>query len=83
MKFEIKHRRTGDVLFECDADLREQAVEQAAKVGVRLRSADLGDADLRGANLSAVALAAMRRMAEEEAMSVHNLPPIPRVLTCA
>ncbi|AUG85443.1 putative pentapeptide repeat protein [Ralstonia phage RsoP1IDN] len=51
MKFEIKHRLTDSVLFECDADLRVQVVEQAVKRGVGLRSADLRHAYLRDAAL--------------------------------
>jgi len=47
MKFEIKHRVTGSILFECDALSLKLAVELAVE-----QKADLSSADLRYANLS-------------------------------
>ena len=57
VKFEIKSRFTGSVLFGLEADSLRLCVEAAVKAraylrGASLRGADLGDADLRGADLS-------------------------------
>ena len=56
MKFEIKHRFTGTVLFALETDSMRLCVEAAVKSGADLRGAYLrgaylSDADLRGANL--------------------------------
>ncbi len=51
MKFEIKHRFTGSILFECEALNLRLAVEAAVEKKVDLRDAYLGGANLRGANL--------------------------------
>ena len=51
MKFEIKHRFSGAVLFSCEANSIKEAVEAAVKSGADLRYANLVDADLRGADL--------------------------------
>ena len=47
MKFEIKHRISGDILFSVKTESLRLAVGLAVKAG-----ADLGGADLRGADLS-------------------------------
>ena len=57
VKFEIKSRFTGSVLFGLDADSLRLCVEAAVKAranlsGADLRGADLGGAYLRGADLS-------------------------------
>jgi hypothetical protein len=62
MKFEIKSRLTGEVLFSAEADSSKLAVEAAVKSGadlsganlsyVNLSGADLSGANLSGANLS-------------------------------
>jgi hypothetical protein len=52
MKFEIKHRFTGSVLFSLECDSWKVCVEAAVKSGANLRGANLSDANLRGANLS-------------------------------
>ena len=64
MKHQIKHRRTGSVLFECDVpdDIPVEqvtcyALEKANLSGVNLSGADLSGADLSGADLSRASLA--------------------------
>jgi len=52
MKFEIKHRYSGELIIEVEAESWRFAVEMAIKQGANLRSADLSDADLSYANLS-------------------------------
>ena len=52
MKFEIKHRFTGAVLFSLETDSLKLCVEAAVKSGANLRGADLRDAYLSGAYLS-------------------------------
>jgi len=61
MKFEIKSRLTGEVLFSAEADSSKLAVEAAVKSGADLSGANLSyvnlsGADLSGANLSYVNL---------------------------
>ena len=61
MKFEIKHRYNGSVLFECDVASWKVAVELAITKNANLRyanlrSANLSYADLRSANLSSANL---------------------------
>ena len=51
MKFEIKHRYSGNVLLSMDTESIKLCVEAAAKSGAYLREADLGGAYLRGADL--------------------------------
>ncbi len=51
MKFEIKHRWSGSVLFECEALSLRLAVEAAVEKGADLEGADLEGADLKGADL--------------------------------
>ena len=51
MKFEIKSRWIGDVLFSTEADSLRLAVEAAVKSGANLSRANLSEADLRGADL--------------------------------
>src|SRR5689334_23082728 len=56
MKYEIKHRFTGKVLFSLETDSLKLCVEGAVKSkanlgGAYLRDANLGDANLVGANL--------------------------------
>jgi uncharacterized protein YjbI with pentapeptide repeats len=50
---QIKHRLTGSVLFEREADCLKSVVEKGAYLrGADLRGADLRDADLTGADLT-------------------------------
>ena len=49
---QIKHRVSGAVLFECEAENLKVAVEQAVASGANLSDANLSDANLSGANLS-------------------------------
>ena len=51
MKFEIKHRYNGSILFQCEVGSLKLAVELAIKQGAYLRGADLRGADLQGADL--------------------------------
>lgn len=51
MKFEIKHRLSGELLFSIETDTWKLAIEAAIKAKADLRSADLSWADLRSANL--------------------------------
>ena len=51
MKFEIKSRFSGNVLFECEAVSFRLAVESAVSKDAYLRDANLEGANLRGANL--------------------------------
>ena len=51
MKYEIKHRWNGSVLFSFECGSLREAVVEAAKQKANLRGADLRGADLRGANL--------------------------------
>lgn len=50
-KFEIKHRYSGAVLFEMEAESLKLCVEAALSLKADLREADLGGADLREAYL--------------------------------
>ena len=52
MKFEIKHRHTGSVLFSVEVGSLKLAVEAAIKAGANLSGANLSGANLSGANLS-------------------------------
>lgn len=52
MKFEIKSRITGKVIFECDAESMRIAVELAVFKKVDLRYSNLRGSDLSGSNLS-------------------------------
>jgi len=56
MKFEIKHRFSGSVLFSIEAESWKIAVEAAIKASADLSSADLSSADLRSADLSSANL---------------------------
>ena len=51
MKFEIKSRWTGSVLFSVETETLKLAVELGVQSGADLRGADLRVADLGGANL--------------------------------
>ena len=51
MKFEIKHRLTGSVLFSLDTESLKLCIEAAVKSSADLGGADLRGADLRGADL--------------------------------
>ena len=51
MKYEIKHRRTGEVIFSCETETMRQCVEQAVRDSADLRAADLSAADLSHADL--------------------------------
>ena len=57
MKFQIKHRWSGAVLFELETDSFRLCVEAAVKAGANLAGADLADAYLAGANLAGANLA--------------------------
>jgi hypothetical protein len=52
MKFEIKHRFSGAILFSIETDSWKLAVEAAIKGSADLSSADLSYANLRSADLS-------------------------------
>jgi hypothetical protein len=52
MKFEIKHRYTGNVLFELECGNLRSCLEAAVKSGADLSRANLSGADLSRANLS-------------------------------
>jgi uncharacterized protein YjbI with pentapeptide repeats len=52
VKFEIKHRWSGELLFAIETDSWKLAVEAAVKSGANLSWADLSKADLSWANLS-------------------------------
>ena len=51
MKFEIKHRWSGNVLFTAEVKTLKLAVELAVKSGTNLSGTDLSGADLSGADL--------------------------------
>ena len=51
MKFEIKSRFSGAVLFSLETESLKLTLEAAVKSGANLRGANLHDADLRDANL--------------------------------
>ena len=51
MKFEIKSRFDGKILFSIEIETLKLAVEAAVKNNTNLRSADLGSADLANADL--------------------------------
>jgi hypothetical protein len=57
MKFEIKHRWTGSVLFALEVGNLRLAVEAAVKEGADLAGADLAGAYLAGADLTGAYLA--------------------------
>lgn len=52
MKFEIKHKTTGDILFSCESDYFKTAIELAIKQKADLSNADLRSSELSNANLS-------------------------------
>jgi len=54
MKFEIKHRWTNAILFECEGDSLKKAFKTAlaAGAGANLAGANLAGAYLAGANLA-------------------------------
>jgi len=52
MKFKIKHRFSGEVLFSMETESIKLCVEAAVKSRANLSWADLSGADLSGANLS-------------------------------
>ena len=52
MKFEIKNRWSGEIIFSIETDSWRLAVELAVKSRANLSRADLSGADLSGANLS-------------------------------
>jgi hypothetical protein len=56
MKFEIKNRFSGTLLFSIETETWKLAVEAAVKASANLRSADLSYADLSSANLSSADL---------------------------
>jgi hypothetical protein len=56
MKIQIKHRFTGSVIFETDAETIGAAVQAAIVAKINLRSADLSYANLSYANLSSANL---------------------------
>jgi uncharacterized protein YjbI with pentapeptide repeats len=51
MKYEIKHRITGAVLFSMECESIKLCVEAAVRAGCDLSGANLSDADLSGATL--------------------------------
>jgi len=56
MKFEIKHRFSGGILFSCESETLKLAVNLAIKSNADLRSADLSYANLSYADLSSANL---------------------------
>jgi uncharacterized protein YjbI with pentapeptide repeats len=56
MKFEIKHRWTGNVLFSFESGSLKLAIEAGVKQGADLKGADLEGADLGGAYLEGASL---------------------------
>ncbi len=52
MNHQIKHRWTGCVIYECEAESFSQCVLRAIDAKVNLRGSDLSDSDLSGSNLS-------------------------------
>ena len=56
MKFFIRRRTDGEVLFESEAEVFRLTVETAVKFGTNLSGAKLCRADLCGANLSGAKL---------------------------
>ena len=52
MKFEIKHRFNGAVLFSLETESLKLCVEAAVKARANLTRANLTGADLTGANLT-------------------------------
>ena len=52
MEFDIKHRRTGNILFSAEVGSIKLAVELSAEQGADLTGADLRGAYLRGADLT-------------------------------
>ena len=57
MKFEIKHRISGSVLFSLETESLRLCVEAAVNAGADLTYANLASADLRGADLTDANLA--------------------------
>jgi uncharacterized protein YjbI with pentapeptide repeats len=57
MKFEIKHRFTGAILFSLETESMKLCVEAAVKVRANLGGAYLEDANLKGADLGGANLA--------------------------
>jgi len=51
MKFKIKHRFTGTILYQDEAESFQALITAAIKSGADLNGADLRGADLRGADL--------------------------------
>jgi hypothetical protein len=51
MKFQIKHKYSGKILFEVETKSLKLAIEAAVEKETNLREADLREANLRGANL--------------------------------
>jgi Pentapeptide repeats (8 copies) len=60
MKFEIKSRFTGEVIFSLETDSLKLAVEAAVKSGANLEGADLRGANLGGANQRVVQISTIR-----------------------
>jgi uncharacterized protein YjbI with pentapeptide repeats len=54
MKFEIKNRWSGEILFSVEAESWRFAVEAAIKAKANLSEADLSEADLSEADLSVI-----------------------------
>ncbi len=52
MKYEIKNRWSGELIYSTDANSWEQVIKEARANGANLSGANLSDANLRSANLS-------------------------------
>jgi hypothetical protein len=52
IKFQIKNRWTGDVLFEYESESQSEVILKAIENGANLSGADLSNANLSGADLS-------------------------------
>jgi len=67
MKFEIKHKYSGNVLYQIETDTFSLAIEAAIKNNANLRSANLEFANLESANL---------RFADLRKTIYENRPPL-------
>ena len=85
MKYEIKHRKTGAVLYEGEHESMRECVEAAVMGSTDLSHADLSDADLRDANLRDAELRdadlsyADLSYADLRDANVRNVPVVPRL----
>src|SRR3990167_6263514 len=69
MKYEIKNRVSGDLIFSCEADSLKSAVRIAIELKANLSGANLSGANLSWANLSWANLSG----AKNKAISIYGL----------